>query len=156
MSRDISARKTGNRFTIMVPDLDDIERIDLHHACKRKHCSIQCRMQVWVYKRFSSFLIITKKSITESSWFIDPDCKTRGKPVEWPTRGECQEFDSCQNLVMYFRNNRLEDRDFKLGTPITPKYVIKLLDDEIKDTEVTAMKNDLLQELLEVITYRIN
>ena len=57
---------------------------------------------------------------------------------------------------MYFRNNRLEDRDFKLGTPITPKYVIKLLDDEIKDTEVTAMKNDLLQELLEVITYRIN
>ena len=57
---------------------------------------------------------------------------------------------------MYFRNNRLEDRDFKLGTPITPKYVIKLLDDEIKDTEVTAMKNDLLQELLEVITYRMN
>ena len=53
---------------------------------------------------------------------------------------------------MYFRNNRLEDREFKLGTPITPKNVIKLLDDEIKDTEVTAMKNDLLQELLEVST----
>ena len=57
---------------------------------------------------------------------------------------------------MYFRNNRLEDREFKLGTPITPKNVIKLLDDEIKDTEVTAMKNDLLQELLEVRTKRRN
>ena len=97
-----------------------------------------------------------QKPITESSWFIDPDCNSRGRPIEWPTRGECQEFDSCHNLVMYFRNNRLEDREFKLGTPITPKNVIKLLDDEIKDTEVTAMKNDLLQELLEVINKRIN
>ena len=41
----------------MVPDLDDIERIDLHHACKRKHCSIQCRMQVWVFYRLSCFFI---------------------------------------------------------------------------------------------------
>jgi len=92
---------------------------EIRHDCERLHCAIDC-------------------DHTKGVWYF----------TYWQQTGK--KFDTATKLIQYYQSYPIEheERDSRLGKPVTPLETLRILEEEIKGAEITAKKNDLLHQLL--------
>lgn len=116
--------KSGNRFTMMVWNIETetVAQYEIRHDCSRLHCAIDC-------------------DHADGVWYFTYGQQQTGK-----------KFDTATKLIQYYQSYPIEheERDSRLGKPVTPIETLRILEEEIKFAELTAKKNDLLYQLLNV------